>query len=63
MTNKEKLIAEVQRVKSVLEAVELGGENMRAAMIQYKLKEAERVLWWESERGIAQSLKELEGIV
>ena len=60
---KEQLIAEVQRVKSVLEAVERNGEKMRAAMIAYKIKEAERVLWFAGERTMGQWVKELEGIV
>ncbi len=60
---KEQLEAEVQRVKSVLEAVERNGEKMRAAMIAYKFKEAERVLFFDSSRGIAGWLKELEGII
>ncbi len=60
---KEQLEAEVQRVKSVLETVERNGENMRAAMIRYKIKEAERVLWFAGDRTMGQWVKELEGIV
>lgn len=63
MNNKEKLQSEILRVSLVLESAERSGESFRAAVIRYKLKEADRVLWWESSRGIEKSLKELEGII
>jgi len=63
MNDKEKLIAEIARVRLVMEEAELRGESLRVAMMRYKLKEAENALWWDSQRGMAKWLKELEGIV
>ena len=63
MNDKEKLQAEIARVRLVMEEAERKGESLRVAMMAYKIKEAERVIFFESKRGIAEWLKELEGIV
>lgn len=60
MNDKEKLEQEIERVHKVME--QLPEDDYRAIMIRFRLKEAEKWIWWDSRKGIEKSLKELEGI-
>ena len=57
---KEKLESEVIRVRKVME--QLPQDDYSAVMIRFRLKEAEKWIWWDSQRGIEKSLRELENV-
>lgn len=56
----ELLQSEINRCKLVFDAWVQAGEKQSAAVLAYKIRMAERWLWWGSRGGMEKSLRELE---